>query len=206
MLTTYKKYFLLGLILFTLLLTVGCVDSFKKGVRDSLGLQDNEILVDKNISVEVPVLSYEAEKVVYYFCDSNNYDYCLTGLNKFASFSENYLHCHFKTIDDQFFANTLAGLVSKKVSVKIFFDREATYTINSYPREDSMYNFLLKNLIDVQNGSVSETFCVSDKGVLISTGFEPSINLYNPETSFYVIYNTDMSIAINKKFFEKYET
>lgn len=200
-----KKYEVLILV-FLVVLFSGCIESIQKGIESSLGNQpEDQNYAPVNSTVEVPVLSFEAEKIVYYFCDQNSFDYCLTGYNKFASFSEEFLYCQFKTVDEKFYADSLIELREYGVTIKLFFDRQATFTVNDYPREDSMYGYLLSNLVDVQNGQVTDSFCVSDKGVLLSTGFEPSKNQTIINSSFYIVYNTEMSGVLTERFFESYQ-
>lgn len=201
-----KKFFVIVLSLLAFTLLFGCLEDVAKSVRD--GLNENDKLITPEKIREIPVLTYDANKIVYYFCDQNGFAYCMAGFNRFSSFSREFLHCQVKTIDEQPVADTIVGLKNSPegVSVKIFFDRDSTYSETGYPREDSMYGYLLRNLVDVQNGVVDETFCVSDRGVLISTGFEPSQNKSKTNSSFYILYNTELGKVLNEKFFEKFKT
>lgn len=200
--TVLIKKAVLALSLFTLFFTFGCLEDFSEQARNFLDKEPEEKIITK--TVDRPVLSYEAEKIVYYFCGIDDFDYCILGWNKFASFSEEFIHCQVKSLDEQLVADTLVELRKQNVGIKVFFDRDATYTENNYPRTDSMYGFLLRNLIPIQNGNIDDTFCVSDKGVLVGS-FVPS-RIRTPETSsFFVIYNTEITEPFNQRFFEAYE-
>jgi len=202
----WKAGVLIGSLLFVFLLSSGCMEDFNKGFDEFFSPQDkfNEQSIQDPDRVEIPVLSYEADKVVYYYCDDNSFEYCLTGWNKFASFSEKYLRCQVKSIDEPLVGNTLPILVEQGVSVQVLFDRKSTYTDNGYPRENSQYGHLLSELVDVQNGVVTESFCLNEKGVLFSLGFEPSKAYSQPNSSFYVIYSTGLSEVLNTRFFKNY--
>jgi hypothetical protein len=160
-------------------------------------------VIELTNTIEVPVLGYDANKIIYYNCDGN-FEYCLKGWSRFASFSSKYLNCQVMALDEKLPSDVLSDIKTKDVKVRVFFDRVTTYTENGYPRETSQYNTLLRNLVDVQTGNVTESFCVNDKGVLLSMGFEPSQEFSKPKSSFYVIYSTELSSLMIEKFFESF--
>lgn len=195
-----KLFIVLALTLSMLFLLSGCT-SFTDGLnkKDS----NSPTIIEHTNTLEIPVLGYDANKIIYYDCD-NNFDYCLKGWSRFASFATTYLNCQVKALDEQLPSNVLADIKTKNVKVRVLFDHATTYTENGYPRESSQYNTLLRNLVDVQTSDVTESFCISDKGVLLSSGFEPSQEFTAPHSSFYVIYSTELSSLMNEKFYSSF--
>ena len=189
------------LLLFSMVLLSGCLTDFNNWFGELTSKPSSEQI--QTITTGVPVHMYDAEKIIYYHCSDQNYNYCILGMEKFMSFTENFLRCSFTAFEDEHTAQHLKELFDADVSVNVLLDKKMSFDVG-LPREESQYLFLLRNLIDVQTSDVYENFCVSDRGVLVGSFF-PAKDKLQKESTFMVIYSTDLAELYNKKYFEKFE-